>query len=61
VQGGIAPKAGDICLYIPWGDVCIFYKLGSYSASLIHLARIEGDISALNISDSLAVQFKEVK
>jgi hypothetical protein len=63
VQGGIAPKAGDICLYVPWGDVCIFYKSGNsnYSSSLIYLARIEGDISALSIPGSLTARFEELR
>ena len=38
---GTAPKAGDLTIYAPWGNLALFYKDWSYSSSLIPLGRIE--------------------
>lgn len=38
---GCDPDEGDLCLYAPWGNLCIFYKDFRYSQSLIKLGRVE--------------------
>lgn len=38
---GCDPNAGDLCLYAPWGNLCIFYKDFRYSQSLIKLGTVE--------------------
>ncbi len=40
-EGGHAPKIGDICIYGPWGNLCIFYKDYHYSEDLYYLGTID--------------------
>ena len=50
---------GDITIYVPWGNVAIFYKNGSRSNDLIRIGRIDGNgIEALSIPGSLSVRFE---
>ena len=37
---GYAPKVGDACYYIPWGNICIFMKDYKYSDDLICLGQV---------------------
>lgn len=55
---GCAPVAGDITIYVPWGNVAIFCKNGSQSRDLIKIGHIEGDgISVLSAySGNVAVK-----
>lgn len=39
--GGHAPKAGDLCMYIPWGNLCFFYRDYRYSDDLVFIGRLE--------------------
>lgn len=51
---GMNAQAGDIALYIPWGNIAIYYRDGgSFSNSLIPVGRINSDISPLQIADSV--------
>lgn len=50
---GLHPKAGDIALYVPWGNIAVFYRNGTASGSLIPIGRIEGNIGVLQVSGSL--------
>lgn len=43
VGRGCTPVAGDITIYVPWGNVAIFYKGWSQSNSLIKIGHIDGD------------------
>lgn len=53
------PAPGDITIYVPWGNVAIFYKSGSRSNDLIRIGRIDGNgIDALGIPGSLSVRFE---
>lgn len=48
---GVAPAAGDLTLYKPWGNVALFYKDYNYSSDLILLGKVEKgmeNISALS-------------
>lgn len=38
---GVAPAAGDIAYYAPWGNLAIFYKSFEYSRGLVKLGAIE--------------------
>lgn len=38
---GIAPTAGDLTLYVPWGNLALFYKDFRYSADLISIGSVE--------------------
>ena len=59
VARGCTPAPGDITIYVPWGNVAIFYKKGSRSNDLIRIGRIDGNgIEALSIPGSLSVRFE---
>lgn len=44
---GHKPAKGDLCLYAPWGNLCIFYRDYSMSADLFYLGRIEKGMELL--------------
>ena len=44
---GHNPAKGDLCLYAPWGNLCIFYRDYSMSADLFYLGRIEEGMELL--------------
>ena len=44
---GCDPDVGDLCLYAPWGNLCIFYKDFRYSQSLIKLGHVESGMELL--------------
>lgn len=44
---GCDPEAGDLCLYAPWGNLCIFYQDFRYSESLIKLGYVESGMDIL--------------
>lgn len=44
---GCDPDEGDLCLYAPWGNLCIFYKDFGYSRSLIKLGHVESGMEAI--------------
>ena len=44
---GVEPSVGDVCLYEPWGNVCIFYEDFSYSEDLVYLGQVESGMEAL--------------
>jgi hypothetical protein len=47
-SGPFANEApGDLCYYAPWGNLAFFYGSYRYSAGLIRLGRIDGDIAPL--------------
>ena len=60
-SSGYDPQVGDICLYAPWGNLCIFYKNFGYSNGLILLGKIDGDMSAFNVSGSITANFEVLK
>ena len=48
---GFAPKAGDVCLYVPWGNISIFYKDFRYSDDLVPIGHIDSDIKPIISSE----------
>lgn len=50
---GVNPKAGDIALFAPWGNIAIYYKNGTSSGSLISIGRVENGINALAVSGNI--------
>ena len=44
---GCDPDAGDLCLYAPWGNLCIFYQDFRFSQSLIKLGHVESGMDIL--------------
>ncbi len=40
---GCDPVEGDLTIYIPWGNLAVFYRdTSGYSSALVHIGRIEG-------------------
>ena len=44
---GCDPEIGDLCLYAPWGNLCIFYQDFRYSQSLIKLGHVDTGMETL--------------
>jgi hypothetical protein len=55
------PTIGDICLYVPWGNLCIFYREFSSSNGLVSLGKIDGGMEAFTVAGSLTVKFEVLK
>ncbi|WP_203074390.1 cyclophilin-like fold protein [Falsiroseomonas ponticola] len=51
---GHDPRPGDIAYYAPWGNLAIFHRDFGYSAGLVRLGRIEGDLAALSRPGTIA-------
>lgn len=49
------PKAvtGDIGYYIPWGNICIFYKDFPHCSSLIKIGSFDGDVSDFQVAGDI--------
>ena len=45
---GHAPKAGDLCLYAPWGNLCFFYRDYKHTGDLFSLGRLESGLDLLS-------------
>ncbi|MEX1826878.1 cyclophilin-like fold protein [Luteibacter sp. CQ10] len=55
---GMTPSIGDITYYAPWGNLAIFYKGLNYSAGLVKLGRIDGDIQVLRTAGPLKARIE---
>ena len=44
---GFEPKAGDVAVFGPWGNVSVFYKAFRYSEGLIPMGHITSGLDAL--------------
>ena len=49
---GYAPKAGDVCIYVPWGNISVFYKDFRYTDDLIYLGHVEQGLDILSTQQS---------
>ena len=49
---GHAPKAGDVCVYVPWGNISVFYKDFRYTDDLIYLGHVEQGLDILSTQQS---------
>lgn len=47
-KGGYAPKVGDLCYYIPWGNLCIFTKEIPFSNDLIGLGKVTSGMEVIS-------------
>ncbi|MFB7711920.1 cyclophilin-like fold protein [Streptomyces sp. NPDC056105] len=53
----VAPKAGDLAYYAPWGNLALFYRDGaSASADLLILGRTEADADRLAGADRITIE-----
>lgn len=44
---GYDPEPGDLCLYAPWGNLCLFYRDFGYAAGLIRLGTVVAGLEHL--------------
>ncbi len=49
---GYAPKAGDMCIYVPWGNICIFYHDYKYTGDLVYLGHVETGLDTLSVQQN---------
>jgi len=45
---GYAPKAGDVCIYVPWGNISVFYEDFRYTDDLVYLGHVEQGLDILS-------------
>ena len=57
---GVAPVAGDIAYYAPWGNLAIFYKDFAYSKGLIKLGTIVSGLEAFSVPGSADVRIEPI-
>jgi hypothetical protein len=57
---GVAPRAGDITYYAPWGNLAIFVEGRSYARGLVRLGRIESGLPALQRLAPLQVRIERI-
>ena len=48
INGGHEPAVGDLCLYAPWGNLCIFYKNFRYSDDLYSIGHIDSGMDVIS-------------
>lgn len=41
------PAAGTLAYYMPWGNLCVFYRDFRESSGLVPLGRVDGDVQIL--------------
>jgi hypothetical protein len=58
---GVAPAAGDIGYYAPWGNLAIFYKDFEYSRGLVKLGAIESGARVFERPESLRVTIEPIE
>jgi hypothetical protein len=54
VQGeppGTDAQSGDICYYVPWGNLALFYKPAPFAEGLVKLGVITSGLEALHVGD----------
>lgn len=56
------PDVGDLCLYAPWGNLCIFYRDFRNSTSLIPLGHIDSGMDVIGgMTEDFTVTMEVVK
>lgn len=57
---GVDPDVGDITYFAPWGNLALFYRDFGYARGLVHLGRIDGDVSVLEGKRPLEARIERV-
>lgn len=52
VDEGHDPAVGDLCLYAPWGNLCIFYQDYHYSDVLYSIGHVNSGMDVISGKDS---------
>ena len=56
------PDVGDLCLYAPWGNLCIFYRDFRNSTSLIPLGHIDSGMDVIGgMTEDFTVTMEAIK
>lgn len=56
------PDVGDLCLYAPWGNLCIFYRDFRNSTSLIPLGHIDSGMDIIgSMTENFTVTMEVIK
>jgi hypothetical protein len=58
---GVAPAAGDIAYYAPWGNLAIFYKDFGYSHGLVKLGTIASSARVFERAGRLRVTIEPIE
>ena len=58
---GVAPVAGDLASYAPWGNLAIFYKDFAYSGGLVRLGTVESSSRPFAHPGSLRVRIEAIE
>lgn len=57
---GMAPVAGELTHYAPWGNLALFIKPRSYSRSLLPLGKVDEGLSVLSRPGPYKVRIERV-
>lgn len=58
---GFDPSVGDLCLYEPWGNLCIFYNDFGYSDRLILLGHVDEGMDVIGaMTDDFMVTIEKI-
>lgn len=57
---GMAPMAGELTHYAPWGNLAIFIEARSYSRSLLPLGKVDEGLSILSRPGPYKVRIERV-
>jgi hypothetical protein len=57
---GVAPRAGDITYYAPWGNLAIFIEGRSYSRGLVRLGKVDTGLPALQRQGPSKVRIERI-
>ncbi|WP_205273852.1 cyclophilin-like fold protein [Myroides odoratimimus] len=58
---GFDPSVGDLTVYVPWGNVALFYKDFGYSNGLVSFGKITSGMEHLKVKGSVNVKFELVE
>jgi len=58
---GIAPSAGELTHYVPWGNLAIFIKPRSYSRSLLPLGKIDDGLAVVSQPGPYTLRIERVQ
>jgi hypothetical protein len=58
---GVAPMAGDIAYYAPWGNLAVFHRDFRHSAGLVKLGRVDSGLDVMRKQGPVKVTIELVR
>ncbi|WCL81034.1 cyclophilin-like fold protein [Saprospira sp. CCB-QB6] len=55
---GHAARAGELCYYSPWGNLCLFYKDFRYADGLVLLGQVHEPVQNWSSIDDINLNFQ---